>query len=75
MINDKDLLTVRNLVVEYFSNQRLLGGEKSKVRAVNDISFGLKRGKTLGIVGESGCGKTSTALAILKMIDSTSGEI
>ncbi|MAW33018.1 MAG: peptide ABC transporter substrate-binding protein [Proteobacteria bacterium] len=75
MTNDKDLLTVRNLVVEYFSNQRPLSGEKLKVRAVNDISFGLKRGETLGIVGESGCGKTSTALAILKMIDSTSGEI
>ena len=75
MINNKELLTVRNLVVEYSSNQRLLNGEKSKVRAVNDISFELKRGETLGIVGESGCGKTSTALAILKMINSTSGEI
>ena len=75
MKNDKKLLTVRNLVVDYIVSQTLFGKKLSRLRAVNSISFDLKKGETVGIVGESGCGKTSAALAILKMIGITSGEI
>jgi peptide/nickel transport system ATP-binding protein len=45
------------------------------VRAVDGVSFDLKRGETLGIVGESGCGKSVTALSILRLIQKGTGKI
>jgi len=55
------LLSVRNLVLHYRTRKGL-------VRAVDDVSFDVERGQTLAIVGESGCGKTSTASALLRML-------
>jgi peptide/nickel transport system ATP-binding protein len=63
------LLTVENLVVEFSI------GRKAVVHAVSDISFTLARGETLGIVGESGCGKSSTGRAILQLPRPTSGRV
>jgi len=62
------LLDVRNLK-KYFKTSRGL------LHAVDDISFSLDRNKTLGLVGESGCGKTTTGRAVLRLIEPTSGEI
>lgn len=62
------LLEVRNLK-KYFNTSRGL------LHAVDDISFSLEHGKTLGLVGESGCGKTTTGRAILRLIEPTAGEI
>ena len=55
-----NILTVENLKLYYYTS-------KGVVKAVDDISFSLKKGETLGLVGESGCGKTTTGFALLKM--------
>ncbi len=64
----KKLLEVKDLVVKYRS-------DKTIVHAVNGISFGIGRGESLGLVGETGAGKTTTALAILRLIASPPGKI
>jgi len=63
-----NILEVKNLK-KYFKTN------KGTLHAVDDITFNLERGKTLGIVGESGCGKSTTGRCILRLIDSTSGEV
>ena len=63
------LVTVRNLR-KYFPISN-----KAVVKAVDDISFCIRRGETLGLVGESGCGKTTTGRMLLRLIEPTSGEI
>lgn len=66
---DKDvLLEIRNLKKYFKTGAGML-------QAVDDVSFTLKRGETLGLVGESGCGKTTTGRAILRLVEPTSGEI
>ena len=68
------LLQVRNLVKEFPAR----GGwftRASKVRAVDDVSFEIAAGETFGLVGESGCGKTTTGRCLLRLIEPTSGEI
>ncbi|OIJ65404.1 ABC transporter ATP-binding protein [Streptomyces mangrovisoli] len=62
------LLSVRNLVVEYHT-------DAGTVQAVSDVSFDVLPGETLGIVGESGCGKSSMGRAVLRLGGMTSGEI
>lgn len=67
--NNTKLLEVKNLK-QYFNQ-----GKKNEVRAIEDISFDIYKGETLGLVGESGCGKSTTGKAIIKLNDITSGEI
>jgi peptide/nickel transport system ATP-binding protein len=62
------LLSVRNLVTSFRT-------DRGPLRAVDDVSFELSGGKTLGLVGESGCGKSVTALSILRLVPSPPGEI
>ncbi len=69
------LLEVKNLTKVFPIKGGLLGREVGAVRAVNDISFKIKKGETLGLVGESGCGKTTLGRSILRLIEPTSGEI
>ena len=69
------LLEVRDLSVHFTSQGDWLGRNKRVVRAVDGVSFTVAEGETLGLVGESGCGKSTTARAILKLLPLNSGEI
>lgn len=62
------ILDVKNLK-KYFKTP------SGMLHAVDDVSFSIERGRTLGIVGESGCGKSTTGRAILRLIEPTSGEV
>jgi oligopeptide transport system ATP-binding protein len=68
------LLEVRDLVKHFTAGGRLLG-EGQTVKAVDGVSFTLARGETLGLVGESGCGKSTTGRLILRLIEATSGKV
>jgi oligopeptide/dipeptide ABC transporter ATP-binding protein len=76
---DASLLDVRDLVVRYPVRRGLMGAlrrdPRRAVRAVDGVSFSVRRGEMLALVGESGCGKTTTAQAILRLVDPVSGSI
>lgn len=72
------LLQVRNLVKRFPIERGFHGrfsGTMEFIHAVSDVSFSLERGETLGLVGESGCGKTTAGRCILRLIEPTSGEV
>src|SRR5664280_1031533 len=66
-VNDT-ILSVRNLSIEYSTDEGI-------VKAVNNLSFDLKKGETLGLVGETGAGKTTTALGIMRLVPDPPGRI
>ncbi|BAZ03715.1 ABC transporter ATP-binding protein [Calothrix sp. NIES-3974] len=68
------LVEVRNLQVAY-PVKGVFGGTKRYFMAVNNVSFEIKQGETLGLVGESGCGKTTLVRTLLRLIEPTAGQI
>ncbi len=73
--DEEAILEVRHLKKYFVLKKTLLGKPLSTLKAVDDVSFKVKPGETLGIVGESGCGKTTLGRTILKLHQPTSGQI
>lgn len=75
-MSEEKLLEVKNLK-KYFNLRRGFFSQKSAgtVKAIDNISFYIKKGETFGLVGESGCGKSTTARVILRLINATAGEV
>lgn len=65
---DMDLVKIKNLRTDFYT-------EEGVVKAVNDVSFKIKKGETLAVVGESGCGKSVTAMSIMRLIPNPPGKI
>ncbi len=68
------LLNIKNLDVDYTTQKSFISGTQV-VHAVNNVSLNINKGEILAIAGESGCGKSTLAKAIMKLVDSTNGEI
>jgi len=74
--DDRPLLSVQNLTKEFSQRKKGLFGDSSgKFKAVNDVSFDIMRGETLGLVGESGCGKTTLSKLVMRALDPDTGKI
>ena len=69
------VLEASGLSKHFRARRGFFGGDRGMVRAVDDISFAVESGKTLGVVGESGCGKTTTAKLVLGLEEPTAGSI
>ena len=69
------LLEVQNLKVHFPVKHGVFSRTQEFVKAVDDVSLSLAPGETLGLVGESGCGKTTLGRAVIKLIEPTSGRI
>ena len=71
----EDLLVVKGLKKYFPIKKGIISRKVGEVKAVDDVSFTIRRGETLGLVGESGCGKTTTGRAILRLIEPTAGSV
>ncbi|MEE3314127.1 MAG: ABC transporter ATP-binding protein [Treponema sp.] len=73
--NGENIIEVKNLSKQFNLEAGFFAKNKNKVYAVNNVSFSIKKGETYGIVGESGCGKTTTARLIIQMYRQTEGSV
>lgn len=73
--NPEYILEVKKLKKYFPLNRNFFGKPQTYLRAVDNVSFGVKKGQTIGVVGESGCGKTTLGRTILKLYDSDGGKI
>jgi ABC-type oligopeptide transport system ATPase subunit len=73
--NNEKLIEVKNLKKYFTKNSGFIKKNIEVVKAVDDVSFYIKKGETLGLVGESGCGKSTTGRTIIRLYDPTAGEI
>jgi oligopeptide transport system ATP-binding protein len=74
-MTDDTLIEVKNLTKYFPAGEGLFGKGKGVVKALDDVSFTIRKGETFGLVGESGCGKTTTGRCILRLIEPTSGAV
>ena len=74
-VSPEPLLVVRDLHKHYPVSGGLMGQHRMILRAVDGISFTLARGETLGLVGESGCGKSTAGKTLMRLIEPTAGSV
>jgi oligopeptide transport system ATP-binding protein len=75
MSESNTIIEVNNLKMYFEVSRSMFSSQTLTLRAVDDVSFSIKRGETLGLVGESGCGKTTVARCILRLYNPTAGQI
>ncbi|HKP13435.1 MAG TPA: ABC transporter ATP-binding protein [Blastocatellia bacterium] len=75
MQSNEHLIEVKGLKKYFAAGGGVLGAGGDTVKAVDDVSFSIRRGETFGLVGESGCGKSTTGRCILRLIEPTAGEV
>jgi peptide/nickel transport system ATP-binding protein len=69
------ILEIKNVSKHFTLKKNIFGQPTEWIKAVNDISFKVRKGRTLGLVGESGCGKTTLGRSIIRLVEPTSGEV
>ena len=74
-MSDEKLMEINHLVKEFPVANKVFGEEKQVIHAVSDVSFHINKGETFGLVGESGCGKTTLGKLLLNLISPTKGEV
>ncbi|MCS5420700.1 MULTISPECIES: ABC transporter ATP-binding protein [Psychrilyobacter] len=73
--NDNTLIEIKNLKKYFSKNKGFFKKKMQHLKAVDDVSFHIKKGETFGLVGESGCGKSTTGRTIIRLYDVTGGDI